>query len=65
MLSDPTVLLCGKLCEELLSFILEHTEHKLQRMTNSTAVKRNLQTINAGDFRFGGQWSTGREMKWL
>lgn len=29
------------------------------------SVNTSLQTINAGDFRFGGQWNTGRERKWL
>lgn len=42
LLPDPIVLLCGKLCEELLSFILEHTEPKLQRMTNRTSSKYKL-----------------------
>lgn len=29
------------------------------------SVNTSLQIINAGDFRFGRQWSTVREMKWL
>lgn len=33
------LLLCGELCEELLYFILEHTELKLQGMTNGTVSK--------------------------
>lgn len=66
LLSDPTLLLCGKLCEELLNFILEHPEPKLQRMTNRTISKyeladnkcRRLQVWWAGEHRQGNEMAS-------
>lgn len=62
MLCDPTVLLCGKLCQELLSFILEHPEPRLQRMTNRTISKYELADNKCRRLQV---WNTGREKKWL
>lgn len=61
MLSYPTVLLCGKLCRELLYFILEHTELKLQRMTNGIISKYEL--ADKKTLETSGSWLTVEQKK--
>lgn len=65
MLPDPTVQLCGKLCEELLNFTLEHAEPKLQRMTNRTISKYRLADNKCRRLQVWRAVDTVREMKWL